>query len=180
MKNYVKEYKGHKVPEGATHYTESVYLLFYRKSIRKDWVYFSDTLSNWTYANISEVSLNNKVIELPEAPQEWNGEGLPPVGVECEYETSFFTINKTAKGTCSVIATHEDRVWVDFKESGEYVINLNSITFRPLKTQQEKEREAFIAEGLIAAKESVDGWGEDEATAFLEDLFNNQKNEHRF
>ena len=128
MKKYVKEYKGHKVPEGATHYTESVYLLFYRKNIRKDWVYFSDTLSNWTYANISEVSLNNKVIELPEAPQEWNGEGLPPVGTECEvkyfHEGSLswkecYIVGSTKDDKCLVVNVyHDDSLHFAFKING--------------------------------------------------------------
>tara|TARA_R110000737_G_scaffold316623_1_gene327001 strand:+ start:738 stop:1484 length:747 start_codon:yes stop_codon:yes gene_type:complete len=74
MKKYVKEYKGKKVPEGATHYIESADLLFYRKNIRKDWVYFSESVSGWAYANISKLSLDVRATELPEAQQEldWN------------------------------------------------------------------------------------------------------------
>ncbi len=55
---------------------------------------------------------------------------LPSVGMECEFETTFFTLKGLNTGTCVVIAYHADRVWLDMGKN-ESVINLNVIAFKP-------------------------------------------------
>ena len=162
MKKYVKEYKGHKVPEGAAHYLDGNRFFY-----NADKVLCFDTKrpqEGWRKTIFHGIA--SEATPLPEAPQEW----MPPVGVECEYETSFFTIKKIVKGTCSVIAIHRNKVWVDFKECGEYVINLNSIKFRPLKTQQEKGREAFIEAAKICTEGTLLDNDDPEVVAFIENL----------
>ena len=59
-----------------------------------------------------------------------NGE-LPLVGMECTYDTTFFTIEKSNAGDCRVIAYFEGKVWLDMY-STDFVINLNVISFKPL------------------------------------------------
>ena len=161
MKNYVKVYEGHAVPEGATHFggkhDRTREDLFYRSNGREVFIF-----GGWrgTFSNRGDL------IELPEAPQEWDGEGLPPVGVEC--------IVNITEGVCglsdqelklngekvSVISNVKNKRGFDvtvFEISEGGVFCFSSKLFRPLKTQQEKDREAFVAElDLIAREARVD------------------------
>ena len=89
MKNYVKEYKGHKVPEGAEEYQEKNgdwFRGFYKES--DDALFFyscEDDNPSWRLIGCASSEVKpSHTIPLPEVTQEWNGEGLPPVGCECE------------------------------------------------------------------------------------------------
>ena len=90
-KNYVKEYKGHKVPEGATHYaseTKFQRVGFYKENGFKPQFFSVNLNEEWVN------SINKKIpataIELPLATEidwdsapEWDGKGLPPIGMVC-------------------------------------------------------------------------------------------------
>jgi len=67
-----------------------------------------------------------------------NGE-LPLVGMECNFETAFFTTATSNRGVCKPIAYHAGKVWLDMFDS-EYVININVIEFKPIDTRTDKER----------------------------------------
>ncbi len=90
----------HNIPEGATHYRDE------SDDFRFSWVMFDDggalkvytTALNWCRFNHSK--FEDKVKPIPKIPTEtpeekealdaieqveWNGKGLPPVGVECEF-----------------------------------------------------------------------------------------------
>jgi len=67
-----------------------------------------------------------------------NGE-LPQVGIECNFETTFFTTVTSNRGVCKPIAYHADKVWLDMFDS-EYVININVIEFKPIDTRTDKEK----------------------------------------
>ena len=69
-----------------------------------------------------------------------NGE-LPVVGMECNYETSFFTSKTSTSGLCTVIAFFEGKVWLDMY-STDFVINLNVIEFKPIDTRTDAEKAA--------------------------------------
>ena len=64
---------------------------------------------------------------------------LPSVGMECNFVTSFFALQKSNSGTCKPIAYHNGRVWLDFGSS-ESVINLNVVWFSPIDTRTDKEK----------------------------------------
>tara|TARA_R110000851_G_scaffold88070_3_gene192181 strand:+ start:396 stop:914 length:519 start_codon:yes stop_codon:yes gene_type:complete len=139
MKNYVKEYRGYDVPEGATHYIDAANLLFYRKNIRKDWVYFSESLTGWTYANISKLSLDARATELPEAVKD--AEWEPVVGEECNHiysagsdATKVFIVGIDKKGNYVFQGDGSDCYYSD-------PIHF----FVPLKSAKDLEREAFFA-----------------------------------
>lgn len=167
MTNYVKEYKGHKVPVGATHARE-----FCGGSIEfyKSGFYFRQADHSWRRQ--TRVENFHESTELPQEPEskEWVY-GLPPVGCECEYETTFFTLDKFTKGECSIIAFYKDRVWVDIKGSGEFVINLKKIKFRPLKTEKEKEREYNLCY-LKSLQPTIHGSCADKIQEYLNDYAN--------
>lgn len=75
---------------------------------------------------------------------EWNGEGLPPVGVECEYSlnsgASWFKCKIDyilgTQGLVMLADVFEGGQWVSFHEYD------GKLKFRPLHTEAEKAREA--------------------------------------
>ena len=159
MKNYVKEYKGYKVPDGATH---TIGLGNFYKVVKGD-VYYFDNVDGFVLSNTDHHYLKENLEPLPKAPQEWSGEGLPPVGVEC-----IINITEDVWGLSdqelklngekvSVISNVKNKRGFDvtvFEISGGGVFCFSSKLFRPLKTQQEKDREAFV-KGLVKVLNSV-------------------------
>ena len=161
MKNYVKEHKGHKVPEGATHFTEatvSKYEAFWANDIA--WVLIDDMIEEYPAQGIPKYA-----VELPEADekkmdyrnpllknkQEWNGEGLPPVGCRCSA-----TWLELPDGGCNdfcevaIKGYFDGEVWLSKVNGVGYseVLKVKDCEFRPIKTQQEKNREAFVNKAL--------------------------------
>lgn len=137
MKNYAKEYKGLKVPEGATHYNEANML-------------WPECFIDAKYGRVYEIDGNGwklstktmpiTAVELPQVEQEWNGEGLPPVGCECVmsydgHNWSRCVINYSSAYT--IVCTNESGIELNYSIK-------DTVVFRPLKTRKEKDREAFI------------------------------------
>ena len=60
-----------------------------------------------------------------------NGD-LPLVGMECNYETTFFTLPDSNSGTCKILAYHKDKVWLDMGNI-ERVINIDVLSFKPIE-----------------------------------------------
>ena len=70
--------------------------------------------------------------------QEMADEGvLPGVGMECEFETTFFTHLPSNTGTGTPIAYHANKVWFSTGKA-EFVINLDVIKFKPLTPPKTK------------------------------------------
>lgn len=148
MKNYVREYRGCRVPVKATHFAEVTgynHPAFY--SDNHIWVIFEDSLHCHQNSCIPK-----NAFPLPEAPQEWDGEGLPPVGCKCEVDTaeSAGLSNRELEingEEVTVIANVKNKHGYEitvFEAIDGGVFCFSSKLFRPLKTQQEKDREAFI------------------------------------
>lgn len=84
---------------------------------------------------------------------EWDGEGLPPVGVECEYSlnsgrTWFKCKIDYILGTQGLVMladVFEGGQWVSFHEYD------GKLKFRPLRTEEEKAREKLAASLHVAA-----------------------------
>lgn len=76
---------------------------------------------------------------------------FPPVGVDCQYETTFFSMDKYNNGTCRPIAYFNGKVWIDIDGGQESVINLNSIKFKPIKTEREKAIDEMVATAVNSA-----------------------------
>ena len=146
MTNYVKEYMGHKVPEGATHAKEFVagHIEFYKSGF-----YFREADQSWRRQ--TRVENFHESVELPQEPEskEWV-DGLPPIGCECEIKYfhddeskwgKCYVVGETKDNKCLVINVYHDcSLHFAFKKNG-------SLEFRPLKTEKEKDREAFIEWG---------------------------------
>lgn len=160
MKNYVKVFRGYDVPEGATHFTEfsREYHRGFFKLSDGCWLFANAGYQDWHGQKSFRRSLPTEVIELPEEPKsEWNGEGLPPVGVECEATDHWNDFERPVNlndgqqvkilmnykcpktGTDGVIFT-----WIERVDNIRAEWTGNEKHFRPLKTEEEKKREAFI------------------------------------
>lgn len=82
-----------------------------------------------------EADLNDCIGQTPTT--EWNGEGLPPVGTQCE-----FISNDTSWGTVDVIGFDSDKVV--FKPSGETYYGMvpsQRQIFRPIRSEADKKRD---------------------------------------
>ncbi|EBJ1244405.1 hypothetical protein DO303_21935 [Salmonella enterica] len=94
---------------------------------------------------------NNELQEQP--TNEWNGEGLPPVGCECE-----FISNDTSWGVVRVIGMDDDKVVI--KPSGEIYYGIttsNRQVFRPIQSEAERKRDAAV-EAMQREADDGDNW----------------------
>lgn len=83
----------------------------------------------------------NECIGKDAAPV-WSGEGLPPVGCDCEFEA-----DDGSWGIGTVICVGKNRIfWLCHEDGDEYTSEVNPREFRPLRTETERKREAAIKE----------------------------------
>ncbi len=137
MKNYVKKFCGHDVPVGATHFVDdspSQREGFYKWDANELMFFSVGNYRGWVESIRSEIP--DSAIELPEEPKsEW----MPEVGDECEMlddRGQWVAVNIFAEYDGFIHGWHKERT------TPYYSNDLSE--FRPLKTQQEKDREAFI------------------------------------
>lgn len=146
MKNYVKEYKGYKVPEGATHWLNNGFAKWFDNKSISVIGYFQGATWKKCYCGMPQ-----NAIELPEAKQErkgkeWEGKGLPPAGTECEISYDGRPWKK-----CFINYSSESIVVFTNELGAELVYSTKGIArFRPVTTQEQKDREAFIDNCLKA------------------------------
>ena len=70
----------------------------------------------------------------------WNGEGLPPVGCMCEISCA-----GDEWQSCKILFASNQLVFVKMKESGiEDAYSIGYVTFRPLRTEAERNRDAAV------------------------------------
>lgn len=138
-KNYVKEYKGHKVPEGATH-CDDAHSIFYKET---DEAVFSCEFGELIWVDTGFLDIYLK--ELPEEPtHSWAGKGWPPAGTVCEVN-----IGQGDFVMCEVVCEYEgDHIFYDLTNGVRQLDRVSAKNgrnpYRPLKTQEQKDREAFI------------------------------------
>lgn len=120
----------------------------------------------WAYSNIIAYRLHkpqeeervnpddeadlNECIGQDAAPV-WNGEGLPPVGVECECSWC-----GDEWQPCKILFASNQIVVVKLKESGmDDAYNIGDVTFRPIRSEADKKREDALDAiyGAIASAE---------------------------
>lgn len=71
---------------------------------------------------------------------EWNGEGLPPVGCECEREVP------RGWSRCKINYVSSALIVYQMLETGnEYASTLSAFRFRPIRSEAERERDEKIA-----------------------------------
>jgi hypothetical protein len=88
----------------------------------------------------------NECIGQDAAPV-WNGEGLPPVGCECEFEA-----DDGSWGIGTVLCVGKNRIfWLCHEDGDEYTSEVNLREFRPLRTEAGRKREEAIEEMIKIA-----------------------------
>ena len=95
----------------------------------------------------------------------WNGEGLPPVGVECEYQ---YKVHGSEWHRFECVAVDGKAVF-GWSNNTPIALQSNTHNFRPLRTEAERKHEAVL-ESICAVLEMVaqDYKLEDEAKLIYE------------
>jgi len=120
--------------------TATAYATAYATAATGEWLnkYFERTDENkQDYIDAIEAEKKPQEIES----KEWDGEGFPPIGCECEVESDIRGVWKKAMyvGVDS-IGSHV----FDVEKTCLWRIDSIDEFVRPLKTEKEKEREAFV------------------------------------
>lgn len=135
-------------PEGATHALPTTVgsKFFKQDHAAYDWVN-----GKWRHMgpDLGECVFAPNLIERP-APQndesqnvariEWDGEGLPPVGVSCEVtpHNDVWGFSTLETRPCSVIAYHADFAWIDLGGPGVPVATrIDKVDFTPIRTPEQ-------------------------------------------
>lgn len=127
-----------KAPEGATHWMpESQYWQegFWKREGEAN--YFSRG-GEWEFSQAKPFG-HPALVKRPAAPQ-WNGEGLPPVGCECEVLNGDLSNAQWEKCTILFVGAH--RVVYDSESCSERVGYTDTLQFRPIKTPEQLAAEA--------------------------------------
>ena len=172
----VTEFKGHKVPEGATHFQmgyQDMYEGFYKK-IYDAWFFFNPSSADgWVIESSANDSLHGCSIELPEQPMK-SDEWVPVVGEECiveyPYRDGSFQAFHGKKVTILGKCKDSDNCDVFTAHGSNGFIALNTLGFRPLKTAEEKKREAFINAAQACTEGTLFDNDDPEVVAFIDNL----------
>lgn len=101
------------------------------------------------YDDISELAERMGVEAKSEVvdPQDWSGEGLPPVGCVCEYRCQM-----TGNWKRSFIAAHhingEEALWTESTDGGRVFYGVAS-DFRPARIERERAIDSGAPDGII-------------------------------
>ena len=141
-------------PYDATHHGSTLEYPHWYRLIDGVWYFREKGFSEWVISS-SLASGSQKECDLIPRPSKqestidfslggefkktWSGEGLPPVGVECRFDCT-----AGEKGCVNVIGTVKyisDYTCVMHVGGSEFAAHPDTMKFRPLKTEAEKERE---------------------------------------
>ncbi|HFQ7428301.1 TPA: hypothetical protein ACHSVW_005954 [Pseudomonas aeruginosa] len=174
-----------KAPEGATHYqpeSRGFHAAWFRLQggkAREMWVVIpGGALEQIIDPTVFDESMQN-LIARPAEPATWDGQGLPPVGIEAEI---IWDSTDVAYYRAKILAHDEDRVvfrWCEGESKGQYgsyaVLNFGILpTFRPPRTPEQiaaEEREKAIDAMLDLDPPHESGFGMTSRRQFCEILF---------
>ena len=90
----------------------------------------------------SEEDINDCIGQAPVA--EWNGEGLPPVGCECEFmKHTLDTVPNWRRGIIKYVSEYTV-VIIEALSPGEFVAHPRTCNFRPLRTEAERAIDEMV------------------------------------
>jgi hypothetical protein len=138
----VKEFKGHKVPDGATHYAEENGACWgdsFLKKVDGKWLFKYVSTESGEFSPCHK--LPDHAIEIPE-------EFKPEMGKDCEVFIDLEWV------VCCFVGINFNGDYVFYKYEGSNGAGFhpthNIENFRPLQTEEEKAREAFMDAGTVS------------------------------
>ena len=84
------------------------------------------------------------ILDDKEEDMSWNGEGLPPVGVECEAKDDYSQWQR-----CRIAGVEGSQLWIDFHDDGYATRHIDDIEIRPIRSAEDKAVEALVKEFVI-------------------------------
>lgn len=121
-----------KAPEGANKagFTGHEYLQFYRiPGMFGDYDYWNERMGTWCGSDFPTCA--NHLFDRPEKV-EWDGQGLPPVGVECEYRHMIWPEYRRCE-----IRYISDESLVAYDDAQEQFYRTRDMLFRPIRTPEQ-------------------------------------------
>ncbi|WP_313327682.1 hypothetical protein [Enterobacter oligotrophicus] len=98
---------------------------------------------------------------------EWDGEGLPPVGVECEFKA-----NDGSWGIGTVLCVGKNRIfWLCHEDGDEYTSEVSPREFRPIRSEAGKKKEALLSQIASAIIGDVPDTGIATAAMYAERIY---------
>ena len=150
-------------PEGATHYDPEDMATPWMMETTSNWMFYWGSKKEWAvYAQKAMLTrILARLVIRPDAPEEWDGTDLPPVGVECEYLTA------PREGQGNFAPVWENCVVKYASENGAFLLDKNrdeifmdstdyDIRFRPLRTPEQRERQSVIEQAFSKLSEFHD------------------------
>ncbi|WP_436596453.1 hypothetical protein [Pseudomonas aeruginosa] len=135
-----------KAPEGATHWEPSgpSFNEGWMKKEGNEWFYWGEGPKRWFQGKLSCNVSAEREATFEARPQEaWDGRGLPPVGIECE-----FSLNVGSIGWAEGRVIGHDGVFAVISHKGKYYPR-NEHGVRPIRTPEQiaaEEREKAVGD----------------------------------
>ena len=137
-----KKFKGHKVPQGATHYTEKggdFFILLDQDPLDFVRPFPVHRIMFWTGEKWSEGTMDGevKMIALPQEPEAY----MPKIGEECEClpHNDMWGFKGISVSVGRIEHISGDHFWwFSHTESLNVISRLDKADFRPIKTESEK------------------------------------------
>lgn len=157
--NNLKEVDWSKAPEGATHYNKDYCTWPWLKGTPAS--YFDEGKEVWVEYKSDDSDWELHFINAVKRPQEWDGSGVPPVGMVCEYRLNDYDFWFTCKITYKLSGADDCFVaWCDHL-STEQFLSFSSdrykLQLRKIKTPEQiavEERQQAIDEMCNVIRES--------------------------
>ena len=134
-------------PEGATHYDPEDMGAPWMMETTRNWMFYWGSKKEWVeYAQKAMLTrILARLVIRPDAPEEWDGTGFPPVGTVCEGVWLEMPDGGDRDFEGMIIkGYYKKQVWF-CTTSGENITHLaENVTFRPARTQAQREREGLI------------------------------------
>jgi hypothetical protein len=140
------EYWNEVAPDGATHFMYSEKFVKWVDGV--EWAFHASSSRKWKqsfcgWSLQQYFDCGDYIMPKPTKPaaQEWDGEGLPPVGCECEVKGA---VENWCK--CKIVAHHKSRA-VFFCDHWAHESDYDALpasNFRPIRSQEQREREEII------------------------------------
>jgi len=130
-------------PEGATHYDPEDIDAPWMMETAKNWMFYWGGKKEWVgYSQRAMLTrILARLVIRPDAPEEWDGTGLPPVGTECECWHQGVSDRKHWV-KCDVIGPYGDYVICAPNGGGFYGFDANEL--RQVRTQAQRERDDLL------------------------------------